>query len=34
METFKDLYEFIQSCEELNIITWLEQPWIGKDNCK
>lgn len=31
METFKDLYEFIQNCEEVNIIKWLEQSWIGKD---
>jgi hypothetical protein len=31
METFKELYEFIQKCEEVNIIKWLEQPWVGKD---
>ena len=30
MDTFKDLYEFLQLYDE-NIITWLEEPWIGKD---
>ena len=31
METFKDLYEFLQLYEENNIITWLEEPRVGKD---
>ena len=31
MDTFKDLYEFLQKCNEVNIIKWLEQPWVGKD---
>jgi hypothetical protein len=31
MDTFKDLYEFLQSYEEDNIVTWLEQAWTGKD---
>jgi hypothetical protein len=31
METFKDLYEFLQSYEEDSIITWLKQQWTGKD---
>jgi len=31
MDTFKDLYEFLQLYEENNIFTWLEKPWIGKD---
>jgi len=31
MNTFKDLYEFIQSYDERDIITWLEEPWVGKD---
>ena len=31
IDTFKDLYEFLQICEEENIIKWLEEPWIGKD---
>ena len=31
METFKDLYEFLQSYEKNTIITWLEEPWIGKE---
>jgi len=31
MKTFKDLYEFLQSYKENNIITWLEEPWVGKD---
>ena len=31
MDTFKDLYEFLQSYEETHIITWLEKPWVGKD---
>ena len=31
MNTFKDLYEFLQLYEENNIITWLKEPWVGKD---
>ena len=31
MDTFKDLYEFIQLHEEDNIIPWLKDPWVGKD---
>ena len=31
MNTFKDLYEFLQLYEDDNIITWLSQPWVGKD---
>lgn len=31
METFKDLYVYFQSYEKDNIITWLEEPWVGKD---
>ena len=31
MDTFKDLYEFLQLNEENNIITWLNEPWVGKD---
>jgi hypothetical protein len=31
MKTFKDLYKFLQLYEENNIITWLKEPWIGKD---
>jgi hypothetical protein len=31
MYTFKDLYEFLQSYEENNIIIWLEEPWVSKD---
>ncbi len=31
MNTFKDLYRFLQSCKENNITTWLKKPWIGKD---
>jgi hypothetical protein len=31
MYTFKDLYEFLQLNEENNIITWLNEPWVGKD---
>jgi hypothetical protein len=31
MNTFKDLYEFIQLYEEDNIIKWLEDHWVGKD---
>jgi len=31
MHTFNDLYEFLQSHEENNILTWLKEPWVGKD---
>jgi hypothetical protein len=31
MDSFKDLYEFLQLYKENNILTWLENPWIGKD---
>lgn len=31
IETFKDVYEFIQIYEEENIIKWMEKSWIGKD---
>lgn len=31
MNTFKDLYEFLQKNDEDNIICWLENPWQGKD---
>ena len=31
MNTFKDLYEFLQLNEQNNIITWLNEPWVGKD---
>ena len=31
MDTFKELYEFLQLYEENNIITWLKEPWVGKD---
>tara|TARA_B100000963_G_scaffold361920_1_gene400892 strand:+ start:2294 stop:6442 length:4149 start_codon:yes stop_codon:yes gene_type:complete len=31
MDTFKDLYEFLQLYKENNIITWLKEPWVGKD---
>ena len=31
MDTFKDLYEFLQKCEEDDIVKWLEEPWVGKD---
>ena len=31
MDSFKDLYEFLQLYEENNILTWLEKPWVGKD---
>ena len=31
MDTLKDLYEFLQLYEENNIITWLKEPWVGKD---
>jgi len=31
MNTLKDLYDFLQLNEENNIITWLNEPWVGKD---
>jgi hypothetical protein len=31
MDTFKDLYEFLQLYEETHILPWLEKPWVGKD---
>ncbi|ADO67428.1 hypothetical protein crov394 [Cafeteria roenbergensis virus] len=31
MNTFTDLYKFLQLYKENNIITWLKEPWIGKD---
>ena len=31
MNTFKDLYEFLQLHEEDNIIPWLKEQWDGKD---
>jgi len=31
MQTVNDLYEFLQSHEEKNILTWLKEPWVGKD---
>jgi hypothetical protein len=31
IETFMDLYEFLQLYKENNILTWLEKPWVGKD---
>ena len=31
MNTFKDLYKFLKSYEEENIIKWLKNPWKGKD---
>ena len=31
MYTLKDLYEFLQLHKEDNIITWLKEPWVGKD---
>ena len=32
MNTFKDLYVFLQSyVENNNIKTWLKEPWVGKD---
>ena len=31
MNTFKDLYKFLQQYERHNIITWLEDKWVGKD---
>ena len=31
LDTFKDLYKFLQVHEENNIITWLQEPWVGKE---
>ena len=31
MDTFKDLYEFLQLYEKTNIIPWLKESWVGKD---
>jgi|APGre2960657373_1045057.scaffolds.fasta_scaffold01643_4 hypothetical protein len=31
MNTFIDLYKFLQLYEENNILKWLEEPWVGKD---
>ena len=31
MDTFKDLYEFLQIFNESNIIEWLKDHWVGKD---
>ena len=31
MDTVKDLYKFLQNYKENNIITWLEEQWVGKD---
>ena len=31
MNSFKDLFEYLQSYEENNIFIWLEKPWVGKD---
>ena len=31
MNTFKNLYEFLQLNKENDILTWLEEPWVGKD---
>ena len=31
METFKDLYVFLQLYSKNNIIEWLKDPWTGKD---
>ena len=31
MDSFMDLYVFLQSYDEENIIPWMEQPWVGKD---
>ena len=31
MNTFKDLYIFLQNNKEDNIIEWLNKPWTGKD---
>jgi hypothetical protein len=31
IDTFKDLYEFLQLYKENDIISWLKEPWVGKD---
>jgi hypothetical protein len=31
MNTFKDLYKFLQQYDKNNIISWLEESWEGKD---
>ena len=31
MNTFKDLYNFLQDYKDDNIIKWLNDPWQGKD---
>ena len=31
MQTFKDLYEYLQTYDEDNIIDWLKDRWEGKD---
>ena len=31
LDTFKDLYEFLQIYENDNILCWLNEPWQGKD---
>ena len=31
MNTFKELYEFLQNYDEDNILVWLETPWESKD---
>lgn len=31
MNTFVDLFEFLQNYEEKSIISWLDEPWKGKD---
>lgn len=31
LETFKDLYEFLQQYSEKSIISWLQESWKGKD---
>ena len=31
MNTFNELYKFLQLYEENNILNWLEKPWNGKD---
>ena len=31
MNTFKELYEFLQLYKENNILTWLTTPWVGID---
>lgn len=31
MDTFKDLYNFLQESKEESIIPWLSEKWVGKD---